>query len=142
MVDTASIKRLGSERFFHVKFKILEDIIFNTDDFHQLVFPDATKEIVRVMVNSHVHVVDFVDFTRGKGKRLIMLHHGPPGLAVAEYSQRPLYTITSSELSAKSDALENHLSRALHIAKAFLAVLLLDEADVFMEERSTKKYRA
>ena len=43
----------------------LEDIVFNQQLFHQLVLPEPTKEIVRVMVKSHVNGVDFDDFTKG-----------------------------------------------------------------------------
>ncbi|KAE8413576.1 hypothetical protein BDV36DRAFT_299862 [Aspergillus pseudocaelatus] len=133
------------KRSLTVSIDDLEDIVFNQQLFHQLVLPGPTKEMVRVMVKSHVNGVDFDDFTKGKGKGLIMLLHGPPGVgktmtaeAVAEYSQRPLYTVTSGELGAHSQDLEQHLTRALDNAKAFRAVLLFDEADVFMEERSTK----
>ncbi|KAB8248167.1 hypothetical protein BDV35DRAFT_348547 [Aspergillus flavus] len=143
--DTIPAFSFEDKRSITVNIDDLEDIVFNQQLFHQLVLPAPTKEIVRVMVKSHVNGVDFDDFTKGKGKGLIMLLHGPPGVgktmtaeAVAEYSQRPLYTVTSGELGADSEDLERHLNRALGIAKAFRAVLLLDEADVFMEERSTK----
>ncbi|KAK6828814.1 hypothetical protein RU639_003670 [Aspergillus parasiticus] len=143
--DTIPAFSFEDKRSITVNIDDLEDILFNQQLFHQLVLPRPTKEIVRVMVKSHVNGVDFDDFTKGKGKGLIMLLHGPPGVgktmtaeAVAEYSQRPLYTVTSGELGADSEDLERHLNRALDIAKAFRAVLLLDEADVFMEERSTK----
>ncbi|GMF74137.1 unnamed protein product [Aspergillus oryzae] len=162
MVDTAAMKRLGScnievrdieselidgqlteehlmlctdtipafsfedKRSITVNIDDLEDIVFNQQLFHQLVLPAPTKEIVRVMVKSHVNGVDFDDFT----KRSCPRFHIP--------GQRPLYTVTSGELGADSEDLERHLNCALDIAKAFRAVLLLDEADVFMEERSTK----
>ncbi|KAE8142350.1 hypothetical protein BDV38DRAFT_295137 [Aspergillus pseudotamarii] len=143
--DTIPAFSFEDKRSRTVSIDDVEDIVFNQQLFHQLVLPGPTKELVRVMVKSHVNGVDFDDFTKGKGKGLIMLLHGPPGVgktmtaeAVAEYSQRPLYTVTSGELGAHSQDLEQHLTRALDIAKAFRAVLLLDEADVFMEERSTK----
>ncbi|KAE8346780.1 hypothetical protein BDV24DRAFT_175633 [Aspergillus arachidicola] len=143
--DTIPVFSFEDKRSIIVNIDDLEDILFNQQLFHQLVLPGPTKEIVRIMVKSHINGMDFDDFTKGKGKGLIMLLHGPPGVgktmtaeAVAEYSQRPLYTVTSGELGADSEDLERHLNRALDIAKAFRAVLLLDEADVFMEERSTK----
>ncbi|KAE8378061.1 P-loop containing nucleoside triphosphate hydrolase protein [Aspergillus bertholletiae] len=143
--DTVPAFSFEDKKFLTANIGDLEDITFNQEVFRQLVLPDPTKEIVRVMVQSHVNGVEFDNLTKGKGKGLIMLLHGPPGVgktmtaeAVAEYSQRPLYTITSGELGTTSGDLEDNLNRALEIAKAFRAVLLLDEADVFMEERSTK----
>jgi AAA+ superfamily predicted ATPase len=56
--------------------------------------------------------------------------------AVAELTERPLYSITSGELGASPTQLEEGLKRALDIAKTFHAVLLLDEADVFLERRA------
>jgi len=49
----------------------------------------------------------------------------------------PLYSVTSGELGASPVQLEKGLERALDIAKTFHAVLLLDEADVFLEQRAT-----
>ncbi|KAE8152337.1 hypothetical protein BDV25DRAFT_128113 [Aspergillus avenaceus] len=143
MVDTASMKKLGkyqitvkgvdnelvddpvfsfeTKQCFTVPFALLEDIDFNTDIFHQLVLPQSTKEIVRAMVKSHLHGLNFDDFTK----------------EVAEYSQRPLYVVSSGELGANPSEVESNLTAAMNVAKAFRAVLLLDEADVFMEERSS-----
>lgn len=57
-------------------------------------------------------------------------------LAVAEIARLPLYFVTSGELGASPGQLEEGLKRALEIAKTFHAVLLLDEADVFLEQRA------
>lgn len=57
-------------------------------------------------------------------------------IAVAEHTRRPLYAITSGELGTSAKQLETALKTALDLAKTFRAVLLLDEADVFLEKRS------
>lgn len=69
--------------------------------------------------------------------------HGPPGVgktltaeSIAEHTRRPLYTVTSGELGTKPEDLESNLSRILDIAAAWKAILLIDEADVFLEKRS------
>ena len=54
---------------------------------------------------------------------------------MAEHTQRPLYAVTSGELGETAGQLERNLRTVLDRAKNFRAVLLLDEADVFVEER-------
>ncbi|OJJ52063.1 hypothetical protein ASPSYDRAFT_165291, partial [Aspergillus sydowii CBS 593.65] len=71
---------------------------------------------------------------------------GPPGVgktftveATSEYFKLPLYSISAGELvvdHGDSNALERQLETIFKIAKHFKAVLLLDEADAFMEQRT------
>ncbi|KAJ5181212.1 hypothetical protein N7491_000767 [Penicillium cf. griseofulvum] len=72
---------------------------------------------------------------------------GPPGVgktftveATAERFNLPLYSISAGELvvdHGDSNALEQQLDTIFKIAKHFKAVLLLDEADAFMEQRTS-----
>jgi SpoVK/Ycf46/Vps4 family AAA+-type ATPase len=71
----------------------------------------------------------------------IAVLHGPPGTgktltaeAVAEILERPLYMVGSSELSTIPSILERNLKSILKLASAWDAVLLIDEADVFLEQ--------
>lgn len=68
--------------------------------------------------------------------------HGPPGVgktltaeAIAEHTHKPLYPINVGELTNDDDIvskLETHFTSA----SQWDAVLLLDEADVLLEQRS------
>lgn len=49
----------------------------------------------------------------------------------------PLYIISASDLGASGAGLESSLSSVLEMATKWKAVLLLDEADVFLEQRSS-----
>lgn len=69
--------------------------------------------------------------------------HGPPGVgkttsaeAVAEVLKRPLYSVTVGELGTDAKTLEKSLTRLLQIAGRWNAVILLDEADIFLETRT------
>lgn len=62
--DTIPAFSFEDKRSITVNIDDLEDIVFNQQLFHQLVLPAPTKEIVRVMVKSHVNGVDFDDFTK------------------------------------------------------------------------------
>lgn len=86
----------------------------------------------------------FDDIIRGKGKGLIGLLGGSPGCgktltaeAVAEVTHKPLYVVSAGELGTTPEHVEARLLRALQLAQTWDAVLLLDEADVFLQQRST-----
>lgn len=51
----------------------------------------------------------------------------------------PLYSLRASDLGTDSDQVEATLKDALECCKLWNAVLLIDEADVFMEKRSADR---
>ncbi|OLN86698.1 ATPase family AAA domain-containing protein 3B 2 [Colletotrichum chlorophyti] len=124
-------------------------INWNTRCFEQLVLPDSQKELVQALVAEHTaRATDpnspaFDDIVKGKGRGLILVLHGPPGVGktltaecVAEYSRRPLYIVSSGDLGTAAPDLDEKLSKTLDLASTWKAVLLIDEADVFLERRS------
>lgn len=56
--------------------------------------------------------------------------------SVAETMRTPLYTMSASDLGFSSRDVEKSLSKVLELTAKWNAVLLLDEADVFLEARS------
>ncbi|KAI1362157.1 P-loop containing nucleoside triphosphate hydrolase protein [Xylaria arbuscula] len=84
------------------------------------------------------------DFVQGKGHGFIFLLHGRPGIGktytaecIAAFTKRPLMVLTPSDIGTNPGSIEINLTRNFKIAKSWDAVLLIDEADVFMERRST-----
>lgn len=57
--------------------------------------------------------------------------------SVAEFTKRPLLSITAADLGHEVDALEGNLLRYFRRANDWDAIVLLDEADVYLEKRST-----
>jgi len=122
----------------------LNPVQWNAQSFDQLVLPTDQKQLVRALVESHKGSgTQFDDFIVGKGQGLIACLHGPPGCgktftaeSVAEYTKSPLYTISAGDLGADASEMEAVLSKTLRLCTIWNAVLLLDEADVFLEERS------
>ena len=55
---------------------------------------------------------------------------------MADYTQRPLYTVSSGDLGVDAAAVERTLLEALDLAAHWNAIVLIDEADVFLEQRS------
>jgi hypothetical protein len=49
-----------------------------------------------------------------------------------------LYTISSGELGVETASVEANLSTALQLATKWNAIVLIDEADVFLEQRRAK----
>ena len=56
--------------------------------------------------------------------------------SVAETMQAPLYMMSAGDLGTESSEVESNLSNILEMCTKWNAILLLDEADVFLEQRS------
>lgn len=123
----------------------VSDIEWSEDAFDSLVLPREQKSVIKALVESHTfhaaHNID--DVIQGKGKGLVSVLHGPPGTGktltaegIAELLQRPLYMVSAGELGMDSRTLEAELNKILDIAHSWGAVLLLDEADIFLEKRT------
>jgi SpoVK/Ycf46/Vps4 family AAA+-type ATPase len=54
---------------------------------------------------------------------------------VAEIAERPLYRVTCGDVGIKPEEVEKYLESVLHLGKIWNCVVLLDEADVFLEQR-------
>ena len=68
---------------------------------------------------------------------------GPPGVgktlsaeATSEHVKSPLYVIGAGQLGGSAADLDTTLNRIFEVATAWKAIVLIDEADVFLEERS------
>lgn len=134
---------LSSKQWGRFALNGVKDIAFRTDAFEKLVLPAEDKELVKAIVQDDGG--DFSDLIDGKGGGSIFLLHGPPGQgktltaeAIAEELQRPLYSISVGELGTSPDSLEETLREILDVATVWNSVLLLDEADIFLEERDEK----
>lgn len=126
------------------------------DGFQKLVLPDGHKDIVRALVNTHAARQASAhskaesgqsrrefDVVRGKGKGVIILLHGAPGVGktstaecVAQNVGCPLLPITCGDLGATTAGeVEKNLETFFALARKWGCVLLLDEADVFLAGR-------
>ncbi|OJD25638.1 hypothetical protein ACJ73_02991 [Blastomyces percursus] len=86
--------------------------------------------------------IPFDDFVTGEGRGLNVLLYGGPGLgkaftaeAMAEHLQRPLHRVAVGEL-IHDKCLEERVSDIFKIANHFNAILLVNEAGVFLHGRS------
>ena len=129
-------------------------VVWNKQPFEDLVLPEDTKRLVKAMVTVRASTIKSsrdnnreshtgFDIISGKGNGLIMLFHGSPGTgktltaeSVAEIAEMPLYPITCGDIGTEPDKVEQYLQLVFMLGKRWNCVLLLDEADVFLEERS------
>ena len=84
-----------------------------------------------------------IDVIEGKGQGLVILLHGPPGVGktltaetIALTTGRPLLTVSVAEIGVTAQEAEKSLTPVFADAARWEAVLLMDEADVFVEERT------
>ena len=85
------------------------------------------------------------DFITDKGDSQIFLLHGKPGIGktftaecIAEFLQRPLLSLSCSDIGINPDMVEQKLLKFFKRAKLWGAVLLLDEADIYLEQRTSR----
>ncbi len=146
-------KPLGMLSVEHIR-----DIKWNDDVFdHRLVLEEDKKQLIKALITVHIGKnnttgIDstegkssFIktDFMEGKGEGLIILLHGAPGTgktltaeSIAEHAKCPLYRVTCGDIGTDPEAVEKYLDSVLFIGSTWGCVVLLDEADVFLEERT------
>ena len=120
----------------------LHEIRFNRDAFENLVLPAARKRMVKALVRNSSDA--FSDIISGKGEGSVFLLYGPPGVgktltaeAISEMLQRPLYSVSLGQLGLTPAELETKLGEILDLCSKWDALILLDEADIFLEKRSS-----
>ena len=117
----------------------LKEYIYDHDLGEKLVLPEDDKKLISLLLNRKV---GFEDIVKGKSKGAIVLCTGRPGTGktltaevYAEVCKRPLYTVQCSQLGIDAEELEKELLEIFKRAQRWNAILLLDEADVYLLER-------
>ncbi|KND93453.1 26S protease regulatory subunit 4, partial [Tolypocladium ophioglossoides CBS 100239] len=135
---------LQNKRWMEFYIDDIGAVQFNEDAFSSLVMPEEKKELILAFAQSQVKYKSaFDDVISGKGKGIIMLLSGGPGIgktltaeSVAEEMRVPLYSMSAGDLGSEAYNVEANLSKILGMVADWNAVLLLDECDVFLEERT------
>ncbi|KAK4096975.1 P-loop containing nucleoside triphosphate hydrolase protein [Parathielavia hyrcaniae] len=128
MLTNATVRGYSftAKKFLEFFVEELKPIEWNTHCFDELVLDPAIKKTVQALVSTHAQKREsFDDIVKGKGMGLVCVLHGPPGVGK---------TLTA-ECVADAD-LDRNLTRIMDMTATWRAVLLIDEADVFLERRS------
>jgi hypothetical protein len=107
---------------------------------NKLVLPQGNKILIDALTGDSV--TNRSDIIQGKARGVIILCSGLPGTGktltgevYAELIQCPLYIVQCSQLGTDEGELEKELAKVLNRATRWGAILLIDEADVYIHER-------
>lgn len=128
----------------HVRLRVhvnnLAEYKYRRDVSKGLIIPERDRQLIDLLVERSAD--KFEDIVVGKGQSMNILSGGAPGTGktltaevFAEYKQRPLYSVQCSQLGLKPDDIEKNLGVILQRANRWNAILLLDEADVYIRTR-------
>jgi SpoVK/Ycf46/Vps4 family AAA+-type ATPase len=122
---------------------------YENSNWEDLVVDKQIKKTVLALVDNHERpgndsgsgsrmerVLSSVELVQGKGRGLIILLHGEPGVGktstaecVAAYTRRPLFPITCGDIGDKAAEVEENLEKNFQLSHKWGCVLLLDEAE-------------
>lgn len=101
------------------------------------------KELIEALVSKQIAAEASTDLIKNKGSGLIMLLHGSPGTgktftaeSVAELARKPLYPVTCGDIGTEPEKVEAYLESIFHLGRKWNCVMLLDKAEVFLEQRT------
>ncbi|KAF5234500.1 hypothetical protein FAUST_7588 [Fusarium austroamericanum] len=124
----------------------IQEITFDSTAFNDLILPKDQKAQLLSLVGVHEDDgFSFDDLIKGKGKGMTFLLYGEPGLgktltaeSVADYCKKPLVRLDAGTLGTSPKSVEKGLRNAFRLAERWHALLLLDEADVYLEQRKSR----
>ncbi|KAF7341417.1 hypothetical protein MVEN_01878600 [Mycena venus] len=138
---------LTEKHWFEFDVECVSDIEWDDECLNNLAVDADRKLLITSLVKSHANqrkkqTVD--DFVAGKGLGLIVNLFGPPGVgktltveATSEHLRRPLFVLSAGDMGTTPSELEQTLFKAFSLAPSWDAIVLMDEADVFLETRAT-----
>ncbi|KAH7309820.1 P-loop containing nucleoside triphosphate hydrolase protein [Stachybotrys elegans] len=136
-----SLARKGWCRFF---LDTISSVKWKEGIWNRLILDPDQKLVLQALVSSHKPPANPRNQPEQKGKGLVILLHGDPGSGktltaevAAEGSRKPLISASLGDLNKENIpwVFEYELKRLLQYATLWNAVILLDEADVFLEVR-------
>lgn len=133
---------LDKHAFCVIHVSNLQDYPWDETLADKLVLPADTKDLIEILIKGTS--LQLTDIVRGKMPGVIVLAVGDPGTGktltaevMSEQIRLPLYTVQCSQLGTDEEAVEKNLKSILARATRWNAILLIDEADVYIRERGT-----
>ncbi|WP_298427539.1 ATP-binding protein [Rhodoblastus sp.] len=118
----------------------IEPYVYQPDLKQKLVLPEEQTDLIDILTAEMDVLMD--DIVAGKSGGTTVLCAGPPGVGktltaevYSEIVRRPLYRVHSGQLGLNVAAMETSLKEALLRAQRWGAVMLIDEADVYIKRR-------
>jgi hypothetical protein len=131
---------LAKHQFVSIHVNNITPYVYDSTLIEKLVLPQERKDLVSILIGGADMRMD--DIIKGKTGGIIVISTGPPGTGktltsevFAEEMKRPLYAVQCSQLGTDEESLEKELQRVLRRATRWRAILLVDEADVYVHAR-------
>ena len=125
-----------------VRASLLTPYEYNPRLIDKLVIPAKDRRVIQIVAKSAGTRID--DIIAGKSSGTVIIASGPPGTGktltaevVSEAIQQPLYSVQCTQLGTNEETIEKNLALILERAQRWGAVLLIDEADVYVRRRSS-----
>ncbi|RSL44203.1 hypothetical protein CEP54_014780 [Fusarium duplospermum] len=132
----------GTEAVVDLRVDQIREVVWNDKAFESLLVAEDMKEQILALVTTQFETEKNTDFINNKGNGLTILLHGPAGTgktftaeSVAEVARKPLYTVACSEIGTEPEQVQKYLQSVLHLGKIWDCIVLLDDAEVFLEQR-------
>lgn len=131
---------LGTDAAWWVHSDLLEPYKYDKSLRDKLVLPATHFDLLDILTSDLDDLVD--DLIEGKAAGNIVLCKGPWGVGktltaeiYAELMEKPLFKVHAGLLGVDPEQIEERLKHVLSRAQAWGALVLLDEADVFVQKR-------
>jgi hypothetical protein len=113
---------------------------YDTELGSKLILPDDHRDLIDVLVNDADIILEDIVSNKSGGTNILCMGRAGLGktLTAEVYSetvQKPLYSVHSGQLGTSPDKIDNVLKEILDRAERWGAILLLDEADVYIRQR-------
>lgn len=129
-----------TDDFAEIHVRNLKPYPYDLGVMDKLVIDEKSKRLVSLLILGTGKVLE--DIVRGKTGGTVVLLTGPPGTgktltaeAASEALRRPLYAVQCSQLGVDPASIEKELMLVLDRAMRWGAILLIDEADVYVAHR-------
>ncbi|KAF4916415.1 ATP-dependent zinc metalloprotease YME1-like protein [Colletotrichum viniferum] len=137
---------LYENKWVSVDVEHLTDIIWPESPFDSLELEVGKKKLIQDLTHrfkkKEVSQGSHQDTGGQQGGNLVIFLTGPPGVGktltaeiVAEEAQRPLYRVSAGEFSVNPSDLGKRLGEIFLLARRWGAIILIDEAGMFMTKR-------
>jgi hypothetical protein len=132
---------LKHKEYIYVDAEGITPHTFHPESKNKIVLPGKMMRALDSIFNSQQETL-FGDIFHGRHGGIVVLANGPSGVGktltaevFAEHQKRPLYSMEMGEIGTSLENVEENLQKIFARAKKWNAVLLFDEADIFLSER-------